>query len=208
MGTVDWYDCQDLLQQSEQLRARAEFVKEQKEKERYERKREKEELERRREKEEHENQIARYKQFLEKAKRHQEKEEYEKFKNKEEKKLLKEAKKQQEIQEFERFRNNITSVVNRKVHEPQYEEIKDDPAPDPHDQKINVKMPGDFEPLVERPSKPSRRPLFDRAPGAQRQEVPDISLPPPTGFGTVNQHVRPIRPLSSHSGSQPNQLKS
>ena len=200
--TVNWDDCQDLLQQSEQLRARAEFVKEQKEREKYERKREKEELERQKEKEENENQIARYKQYLEKAKRHQEKEEYEKVKNKEEKKLLEEAKKQQEIQDFERFRSNITSVVNRKTPEPQYEEIKDDTAPDPHNQKITVRMPGDFEPLVERPSKPSRRPLFDRAPGAQRQEVPDISLPPPTGFGTVNQHVRPIRPLSSHSGSQ------
>merc|ERR1711954_134574 len=206
--TVDWYDCQDLLEQAEQLNARAAFVKEQKEKE---------ELERRRKKEEHDNEIARYKQFLEKAKRHQEEEEYKKYKNEEEKKLLMEAKKQQEIQNFERFKSNITSVVNRKAPEPQYEEIKDDTAPDPHDQRITVTMPGDIEPLVARPSRPSRRPLFDRAPGAQsggsfqhthtqetvqRQEVPDISLPPPTGFGTVNQHVRPVRPLSSHSGSQ------
>merc|ERR1711942_102214 len=78
--TVDWYDCQDLLQQAEQLNARAAFVKEQREREKYERNREKEELEKRRKKEEHENQIARYKQFLEKAKRHQEKEEYKKYK--------------------------------------------------------------------------------------------------------------------------------
>merc|ERR1711954_465213 len=43
--TVDWYDCQGLLEQAEQLNARAEFVKEQKEREEYERKREKEKLE-------------------------------------------------------------------------------------------------------------------------------------------------------------------
>merc|ERR1711954_310613 len=170
--TVDWYDCQDLLQQAEQLRARTEFVKQQKEREEYERQHEKEELARQQqEKEEHAKQIAKYKQFLEKAKQQQEREEYERFKNKEDKKLLQEAKQQQEREEYERFKNNITSVINKKITENQYEEIPDAPAPDFHDHKLHVRMPGDFKPLVEKPTKQSRQPLFNRAPGTERHTV-------------------------------------
>ena len=217
--TVDWYSCEDLLEQAEQLNARAAFVKEQKEKERFERnrekerleKREKEELERRKKKEEQDNDMTRYRRVLDNAKRHVEEEKYKQFiKDKEEKKLQMEAKKQQEKQNYEKFKSY------RKTNEPQYEEIKDNEIPDPHDQRITVTMPGDIEPLVARPSRSARRPLFDRAPEAQsegsfqrthtqetmqRQEAPDISLPPP-GFGTVTRHVRPVRPLSDHSGSQ------
>ena len=106
------------------------------------------------EKEVHEKQQQEnYKLFLQKAKQQQEQEEYERLKNKEEKQLLHKAKQQQERKEHERFKNNITSVINKKITENQYEEIPDAPAPDFHDHKLHVKMPDGFKPLVKKPSK-------------------------------------------------------
>ena len=70
-------------------------------------------------------------------------------------------------------------MINKKITENQYEEILDDPAPDFHDHKLHVKMPDNFKPLVEKPSKQTRQPQFNRAPGNERHTFHNISLPPP-----------------------------
>merc|ERR1712105_49712 len=145
---VDWNNSQDLLEQAKKLHERAVFLKQQEEIEKYERQHGIEKLARQQqEKEEHaKQQRANYEHFLLKAKQQQEREEYERLKNKEEKQLLQKAQRQQERKEYERFKNNITSVINKKITENQYEEIPDAPAPAFHDQKLHVKMPDEIKP--------------------------------------------------------------
>merc|ERR1711954_581974 len=174
--TVDWYNYKQLLQQAKQQQERAEAARQQQERE---------ELAR--------QQQENYKQLLQQAKQQQEREEFAR-------------QQQEEREEFERFQKNINSAINKKITENQYEEIPDAPAHVFHNDKLHVRMPGDFKPLIEKPSgahttpsvKQSRQPLFNRAPGKERQTFHDIRLPPPTlgAASTVN------KPPSDQLGGQ------
>ena len=184
--TIDRDNYQDLLRQAKQLQERAEFVKQQQEKEEHAR-----------------QQQTNYNQFLQKAMQQQEREEYERLKNKEEQQLLQRAKQQQEREEYERFRNNITSVINKKITEHQYEEIPDAPAPDFHNHKLHVKMPDDIKPLAEKPSKQTKQPVFDRAQGNERHTLPNISLPPPDLHPSLGAASKVHKPPSDQLSGSP-----
>ena len=70
-------------------------------------------------------------------------------------------------------------MITKKITENQYEEILDDPDPNSHDHKLQDKMPNGFKPLIKQPSKQTRHPQFNVAPGIERHQFHNISLPPP-----------------------------
>ena len=157
---IDWNNSQDLLQQARKLHDRAEFLEQQKERERYERRHLLED-------EHAKQQRANYESLLLKAKQQQELEEYKSLINKKEKQLLQKAQQQQEKVEHERFKSNITAVINKRVNvmtENQYEEIPD--ANPDCSQKLHVKMPDGTKPLIGQPPRITKQPS-------------NLALPPP-----------------------------